>query len=136
MLWCGGAGVWEWGGGRGAPDSTLSICVHYRNGGAAPRSHSRLTLHSLCTALAHASMQNHLTFCLYNHTAIWAAQPELWPASMRCNGHLLLNAEKMSKSTGNFKTLAQVGGCGGGAGCKGEGLRTCVVDVVVAASMN
>jgi leucyl-tRNA synthetase len=24
---------------------------------------------------------------------------------MRCNGHLLLNAEKMSKSTGNFKTL-------------------------------
>jgi len=26
---------------------------------------------------------------------------------MRSNGHLLLNAEKMSKSTGNFKTLAQ-----------------------------
>lgn len=26
---------------------------------------------------------------------------------MRCNGHLLLNAEKMSKSTGNFKTLNQ-----------------------------
>ena len=26
---------------------------------------------------------------------------------MRCNGHLLLNAEKMSKSTGNFKTLRQ-----------------------------
>jgi len=26
---------------------------------------------------------------------------------VRCNGHLLLNAEKMSKSTGNFKTLRQ-----------------------------
>lgn len=26
---------------------------------------------------------------------------------MRCNGHLMLNSEKMSKSTGNFKTLRQ-----------------------------
>jgi cysteinyl-tRNA synthetase len=35
------------------------------------------------------------------------------PPSPRCNGHLLLNSEKMSKSTGNFKTLADVrGGCG------------------------
>jgi leucyl-tRNA synthetase len=50
-------------------------------------------------------IQNHLTFCLYNHTAIWSDKPELWPRSMRANGHLLLNAEKMSKSTGNFKTL-------------------------------
>lgn len=46
------------------------------------------------------ALQNHLTFCLYNHTAMWAGQPEMWPRSMRCNGHLLLNAEKMSKSTG------------------------------------
>ena len=52
-------------------------------------------------------IQNHLTFCLYNHTAVWAEKPELWPRAMRSNGHLLLNAEKMSKSTGNFKTLAQ-----------------------------
>ncbi|KAL4433681.1 hypothetical protein ABPG75_000122 [Micractinium tetrahymenae] len=52
-------------------------------------------------------IQNHLTFCLYNHTAIWAGQQQYWPLSMRCNGHLLLNAEKMSKSTGNFKTLQQ-----------------------------
>ncbi|KAL4854122.1 Leucine--tRNA ligase [Chlorella vulgaris] len=52
-------------------------------------------------------IQNHLTFCLYNHTAIWAQQEQYWPRSMRCNGHLLLNAEKMSKSTGNFKTLQQ-----------------------------
>ena len=27
-------------------------------------------------------------------------QQQYWPLSMRCNGHLLLNAEKMSKSTG------------------------------------
>jgi len=52
-------------------------------------------------------IQNHLTFCLYTHTAVWAQQPEKWPQSMRANGHLLLNAEKMSKSTGNFKTLKQ-----------------------------
>ena len=52
-------------------------------------------------------INNHLTFCLYSHTAVWASRPDRWPRSMRCNGHLLLNAEKMSKSTGNFKTLAQ-----------------------------
>lgn len=52
-------------------------------------------------------IQNHLTFCLYTHTAVWADKPELWPRGMRTNGHLLLNAEKMSKSTGNFKTLQQ-----------------------------
>uniref|UniRef100_A0A0D3G4X3 leucine--tRNA ligase n=1 Tax=Oryza barthii TaxID=65489 RepID=A0A0D3G4X3_9ORYZ len=30
-----------------------------------------------------------------------------WPRGFRCNGHLLLNSEKMSKSTGNFRTLRQ-----------------------------
>lgn len=50
-------------------------------------------------------IQNHLTFCLYNHTAMWGE--DKWPKAMRCNGHLLLNNEKMSKSTGNFKTLEQ-----------------------------
>ena len=50
-------------------------------------------------------IQNHLTFCLYNHTAIFPE--EKWPKGMRCNGHLLLNNDKMSKSTGNFKTLNQ-----------------------------
>lgn len=50
-------------------------------------------------------IQNHLTFCLYNHTALLPARH--WPRAMRCNGHLLLNGDKMSKSTGNFKTLAQ-----------------------------
>jgi len=50
-------------------------------------------------------IQNHLTFALYNHTAIFPEKH--WPRSIRCNGHLLLNSEKMSKSTGNFKTLKQ-----------------------------
>lgn len=48
---------------------------------------------------------NHLTMALYNHTAIWSDRPDRWPKSIRSNGHLLLNSEKMSKSTGNFKTL-------------------------------
>ncbi|PXF46531.1 Leucine--tRNA ligase, cytoplasmic [Gracilariopsis chorda] len=46
---------------------------------------------------------NHLTFFLYNHVAIFPE--EHWPQGIRVNGHALLNAEKMSKSTGNFLTL-------------------------------
>ncbi|KAK2686455.1 hypothetical protein QWA68_015146, partial [Fusarium oxysporum] len=50
-------------------------------------------------------ISNHLTFCLYVHLAIWENQPEYWPEGIRCNGHLMLNGEKMSKSTGNFMIL-------------------------------
>ncbi|KAM5583847.1 leucine--tRNA ligase, cytoplasmic-like [Rosa sericea] len=50
-------------------------------------------------------IQNHLTFCIYNHAAIMAKKH--WPPGFRCNGHLMLNAEKMSKAKGNFKTLAE-----------------------------
>ena len=46
---------------------------------------------------------NHLTFFLYVHLALFPK--EYWPRSIRANGHLLLNGEKMSKSTGNFLTL-------------------------------
>ncbi|KAL8947515.1 MAG: hypothetical protein Q9222_006210, partial [Ikaeria aurantiellina] len=46
---------------------------------------------------------NHLTFFLYIHTALFPR--EYWPSSVRANGHLMLNGEKMSKSTGNFLTL-------------------------------
>ncbi|KAL8765664.1 MAG: hypothetical protein Q9209_007344 [Squamulea sp. 1 TL-2023] len=46
---------------------------------------------------------NHLTFFLYIHTALFAR--EYWPRAIRANGHLMLNGEKMSKSTGNFLTL-------------------------------
>lgn len=49
---------------------------------------------------------NHLTFFLYIHLAIFP--PEYWPKSVRANGHLLLNGEKMSKSTGNFMTLDEM----------------------------
>ncbi|KAG6864507.1 hypothetical protein C0991_009022 [Blastosporella zonata] len=46
---------------------------------------------------------NHLTFCLYNHAAIFPT--DKFPLSMRTNGHLMLNGKKMSKSLGNFLTL-------------------------------
>ncbi|KAL2009759.1 hypothetical protein VTN00DRAFT_5566 [Thermoascus crustaceus] len=48
-------------------------------------------------------IQNHLTFFLYIHVALFP--PEYWPRGVRANGHLLLNGDKMSKSTGNFLTL-------------------------------
>lgn len=48
-------------------------------------------------------VQNHLIFFLYIHIAMW--RKEFWPRGIRANGHLLLNDEKMSKSTGNFLTL-------------------------------
>uniref|UniRef100_A0A7G3ARE6 leucine--tRNA ligase n=1 Tax=Lutzomyia longipalpis TaxID=7200 RepID=A0A7G3ARE6_LUTLO len=51
-------------------------------------------------------IQNHLTFMLYNHAAIWPNEENLWPLGVRVNGHLLLNSSKMSKSEGNFLTLS------------------------------
>lgn len=50
-------------------------------------------------------IQNHLTFFLYNHVAIWPNEKDKWPRAIRTNGHLLLNSAKMSKSEGNFLTL-------------------------------
>jgi len=50
---------------------------------------------------------NHLTMSLYNHAAIWPDQPEQrWPRSMFTNGFMMIDGGKMSKSTGNFVTLA------------------------------
>ena len=48
-------------------------------------------------------INNHLMFCLYHHVAIFDESD--WLNSIRVNGHLMLNGEKMSKSTGNFLTL-------------------------------
>ena len=48
-------------------------------------------------------IQNHLTFNLYIHAALFKKYN--WPRSFRVNGHLMLNGEKMSKSTGNFLTI-------------------------------
>lgn len=49
---------------------------------------------------------NHLTFYIYCHVALF--KKTFWPAGIRCNGHLMLNNAKMSKSTGNFRTLEQL----------------------------
>ena len=45
---------------------------------------------------------NHLTMALFNHAAIWDDEPELWPKGYYTNGHVLVDAQKMSKSKGNF----------------------------------
>ena len=50
-------------------------------------------------------INNHLTFFLYNHAAIFPEED--WPRGVRTNGHLMLNGEKMSKSTGNSMTLRE-----------------------------
>ena len=50
---------------------------------------------------------NHLTMTLYNHSAIWDTKPELWPRAYYTNGHLLYNAEKMSKSKGTFLMMKE-----------------------------
>lgn len=36
-------------------------------------------------------IQNHLTFCLYSHTAVWEGKEGMWPVGIRCNGHLMVN---------------------------------------------
>ncbi|CAN0413918.1 unnamed protein product, partial [Ectocarpus sp. 8 AP-2014] len=45
---------------------------------------------------------NHLTMALYNHASIWKDRPELWPRGYFTNGHVQVDAMKMSKSKGNF----------------------------------
>ncbi|KAF2075235.1 hypothetical protein CYY_003453 [Polysphondylium violaceum] len=48
-------------------------------------------------------VQNHLSFFLYTHAAIFNDKQQ--PQAIRANGFVNLNGEKMSKSTGNFLTL-------------------------------
>lgn len=48
---------------------------------------------------------NHLTMCLYNHAAIWEDKRNFWPRSFYCNGHVMIDSMKMSKSSGNWITL-------------------------------
>ncbi|XP_072941496.1 leucine--tRNA ligase, cytoplasmic isoform X2 [Epargyreus clarus] len=52
-------------------------------------------------------IQNHLTFYIYNHCAMWEKEEDKWPQGIRANGHLMLNSAKMSKSEGNFLTLSE-----------------------------
>jgi leucyl-tRNA synthetase len=49
-------------------------------------------------------IKNHLTMALFNHVAIWDDQ-EMWPKGYYCNGYILVEGEKMSKSKGNFINL-------------------------------
>ena len=51
-------------------------------------------------------IQNHLTMSLFNHAAVWE-DSKLWPRAFYCNGHVMVNSEKMSKSKGNFLTLEE-----------------------------
>jgi leucyl-tRNA synthetase len=51
-------------------------------------------------------VQNHLAFCIFNHTAIFPEK--YWPKGMSANGFLQLDGQKMSSSKGNIYTLRQV----------------------------
>merc|ERR1719347_1681931 len=53
---------------------------------------------------------NHLTYAIYNNVNMWDDRDK-WIRAIRANGHLLLNSEKMSTSTGNFMTLVATTGC-------------------------
>ncbi|KAM0671654.1 hypothetical protein OCOL_001447 [Ordospora colligata] len=48
-------------------------------------------------------LKNHLVFFLFNHVALF--DEKYWPRRIFTNGHLMLNSEKMSKSSGNFLTV-------------------------------
>lgn len=68
-------------------------------------------------------VQNHLTYFIYNHCAIWPDEPGNWPKGIRANGHLLLNSAKMSKSDGNFLTLSEAIDK-----FSADGMRLCLAD--------
>ncbi len=51
-------------------------------------------------------VQNHLSFCLFNHAAIFPEK--YWPKGFSVNGWLLVEGDKMSKSKGNFYTIRQI----------------------------
>jgi len=54
---------------------------------------------------AHELIPNHLTFMIFNHTAIFAEN--LWPRQIVTNGHVLMEGVKMSKSFGNIIPLRE-----------------------------
>lgn len=41
-------------------------------------------------------VQNHLTFYIFNHVAIFGENTAKWPKGIRANGHLLLDNEKVN----------------------------------------
>lgn len=68
-------------------------------------------------------VQNHLTYFIYNHCAMWPNDEGKWPQAVRANGHLLLNSSKMSKSEGNFLTLTEAV-----QKFSADGMRLCLAD--------
>lgn len=54
-------------------------------------------------------IKNHLTMSLYNHEFIWgSAGMKMLPKGIFCNGWVLVDGEKMSKSKGNFLLVGDV----------------------------
>ncbi len=51
-------------------------------------------------------VQNHLTFCMFNHVALFPKK--YWPKAFVINGRIMINKEKMSKSKGNFFTMREL----------------------------
>ncbi len=51
-------------------------------------------------------VQNHLTFCIFNHVALFPKKH--WPRAFMVNGRIMVNNEKMSKSKGNFFTMREL----------------------------
>tara|TARA_Y100000310_G_scaffold109961_1_gene108436 strand:- start:693 stop:3554 length:2862 start_codon:yes stop_codon:yes gene_type:complete len=51
-------------------------------------------------------LQNHLAFCVFNHTAIFPEKH--WPKAFVINGRIMVDNEKMSKSKGNFFTMREL----------------------------
>ncbi len=49
-------------------------------------------------------VQNHLTYALFHHVAIWD-NPKYWPKAYGVNGFVTVSGEKMAKSKGNIVPL-------------------------------
>ncbi len=52
-------------------------------------------------------IQNHLTFLIFNHAAIWGDSSK-YPKGIGTNGWITVDGEKMSKSKGNFILLREL----------------------------
>jgi len=50
-------------------------------------------------------IQNHLSFCIFNHIALF--DPASWPVAFGVNGWLTIQGDKMSKSRGTFLTMRE-----------------------------
>ncbi len=55
-------------------------------------------------------VQNHLTFYIFHHVAIWKDFPDKWPRGIGVNGFVNVEGEKMSKSKGNIIPLRDLVG--------------------------